>query len=180
MKITEKLKVALKSLLSIKLTEINTDKGTLIYDADELEVGMEVFVKDENGEIISAPDGIYLFDIYTITVKDGKVENIEENEEKVAEEVTEEVTEEVAMAEEPAEEPIVEEEVVEDTVISTDKLEEILTSITELYNKVIGIESKVASLEEKMLKIETEPATEPITQPIEPEQKMSKLSYLKK
>lgn len=175
MKITEKLKVALKSILSIKLTEVNTDKGTLIYDAEKLVVGLEVFVKDESGEIVTAPDGVYVFDIYTITVKDGKVENIEEvNEEPAEEEVAMEVIDE------PAEEPIVEDEVKDDTVIPVEKLEEILTSITELYNKVIALENKVVEIENKITTITTEPATEPITEIAEPEQKMSRLSYLKK
>lgn len=189
MKITEKLKVALKSILSIKLAEIETDKGILIYDAEELTVGLDVFTKDENGEIVTAEDGIYIFDIYTITVKDGKVENIEENETieetDVKEETEKTETVEMEIIEEPIENPI--EEVVEEvteTIIPTEKLEEIFNTLTELYNKVIELDGKVAVLEERLTKIEVEPISEPIVEEnvIEnnKETKMSKLKYLKK
>ena len=187
MKITEKLKVALKSILSIKLAEIETDKGILIYDGEELTVGLDVFTKDENGEIVTAEDGIYVFDIYTITVKDGKVENIEENETEEIEEtdVKETETVEMEIVEEPIENPI--EEVVEEvteTIIPTEKLEEIFNTLTELYNKVIELEGKVAVMEERLTKIEAEPIAEPIVEETvienNKETKMSKLKYLKK
>lgn len=188
MKITEKLKVALKSILSIKMAEIETDKGILIYDAEELTVGLDVFTKDENGEIVTAEDGIYVFDIYTITVKDGKVENIEENEtidETEVKETEETETVKMEIIEEPIENPI--EEVVEEvteTIVPTEKLEEIFNTLTELYNKVIELDGKVAVLEERLTKIEAEPIAEPIVEEnvIEnnKETKMSKLKYLKK
>lgn len=174
MKITEKLKVLLKSVLSIQLAEVVTDKATLIYDAEKLVVGTEVFVKNENEEIVPAEDGEYITDEVTIVIKDGKVAEIIEKE-------VEEVEAETII-EEPAENPIEEDVIVEEiTEIPTVKLEEILEVITALNNKVSALEGKVTELEERLAKVEKEPIAEPIEEEtVVEETKMSKLSYLKK
>ncbi len=60
MRLTQKLKLALRALL-LKAGEVNTDKGTLIYEGD-LEVGTAVFIETadgENVEVVPAPDGEY-------------------------------------------------------------------------------------------------------------------------
>ena len=56
------LKVMLKALLDLKMSEVITDKATLIYDADILEEGVEVFIQDpENADkVIPAEDGEYV------------------------------------------------------------------------------------------------------------------------
>lgn len=179
MKITEKLKVLLKSVLSIQLAEVVTDKATLIYDAEELVVDTEVFIKNENEEIVPAEDGEYITDEVTIVVKDGKVAEIIEKE---VEETVEEVIEAEEIIEEPAEEPIEEDVIVEEiTEIPTVKLEEILEVITALNNKVSALEGKITELEERLAKVEKEPIAEPIEEEtVVEETKMSKLSYLKK
>ena len=179
MKITEKLKVLLKSVLSIQLAKVVTDKATLIYDAEELVVGTEVFIKNENEEIVPATDGEYITDEVTIVVIEGKVAEIIEKE---VEETVEEVIEAEEIIEEPAEKPIEEEVIVEEiTEIPTVKLEEILEVITALNNKVSALEGKVTELEERLAKVEKEPIAEPIEEEtVVEETKMSKLSYLKK
>ena len=50
------LKLA-KALL--KLKEIATDKAVLVIDGD-VAVGVEVFIEDENGELIAPEDGEYV------------------------------------------------------------------------------------------------------------------------
>ena len=80
--ITNKLLRLAKALLSLSQTE--TDKGTLIAETD-IEVGVEVFVEDENGEMVAAPDGDYTTDDKVITVVDGKVTEIKDKEEEVTE-----------------------------------------------------------------------------------------------
>lgn len=80
--ITNKLLRLAKALLS--LSQTITDKGTLIAET-ELEVGVEVFIEDENGEMIAAPDGDYTTDEKVITVVDGKVTEIKDKEEEVTE-----------------------------------------------------------------------------------------------
>lgn len=185
------LKVMLKALLDLKMSEVITDKATLIYDADILEEGVEVFVQDpENADkVIPAEDGEYTIEEEKkiVVVKDGKVAEIKEMEQ--AEETTEVTdTTEVVEAEEivetvetPAEDPIAE-EVTEET--ETEKrLSEILDTVTELANRLSALEGKLTEMEERLSKVEGEPAAEPIedeNKPAEEEVKASRLSYLKK
>lgn len=183
------LKVMLKALLDLKMSEVITDKATLIYDADILEEGVEVFVQDpENADkVIPAEDGEYTIEEEKkiVVVKDGKVAEVKEIEQ--AEETTEETTdttevvEAEAVVETPAEEPIAE-EVTEET--ETDKrLVEILDTVTELTNRLSALEGKLTEMEERLSKVEGQPAAEPIeseNKPAEEEVKASRLSYLKK
>ncbi len=83
----------------LKLGKVETDNGTLIFEGDVLTEGMEVFIEDENGNIVPAPDGQYSEYI----VKDGKVAPKEEapaTEEAPAEEQQVEQASEEAPAEE--------------------------------------------------------------------------------
>ena len=67
----------LASLIA-KFSTVNTDKGQLTA-TDEIAEGVEVYIKDEtSGEFIAAPDGDYETEDTIITVKDGKVEKIEQ------------------------------------------------------------------------------------------------------
>lgn len=72
----------------LSLSQTITDKGTLIAE-NELEVGVEVFIEDENGEMVSAPDGDYTTDDKVITVVDGKVTEIKDKDEEVTEPIEE-------------------------------------------------------------------------------------------
>ena len=185
------LKVMLKALLDLKMSEVITDKATLIYDADILEEGVEVFVQDpENADkVIPAEDGEYTIEEEKkiIVVKDGKVAEVKEMEQ--AEETTEttettdttEVVEAEVIAETPAEDPIAE-EVTEETE-DDKRLSEILDTVTELANRLSALEGKLTEMEERLSKVEGQPAAEPIedeNKPAEEEVKASRLSYLKK
>ena len=185
------LKVMLKALLDLKMSEVITDKATLIYDADILEEGVEVFVQDpENADkVIPAEDGEYTIEEEKkiVVVKDGKVAEVKEME---TTETTEETTDttEVVEAEEivetvetPAEDPIAE-EVTEETE-DDKRLIEMLDTITELSNRLAALEGKLTEMEERLSKVEGQPAAEPIedeNKPAEEEVKASRLSYLKK
>ena len=59
----------------MKFAEVETDKGLLTYEG-ELEVGNEVFI-EKDGELIPAEDGEYVAGDKTITVKDGKIAEVE-------------------------------------------------------------------------------------------------------
>lgn len=74
--------------------KVETDNGILIYEGDVLTEGTEVFIEDESGNIVPAPDGQYSDYI----VKDGKIVSTNQSEEP-------------AEPETPAEEPVAEEEV---------------------------------------------------------------------
>lgn len=95
MKVTSKVKIFLKSLLSLQCGEVATDKQPLYWDdsEEELKAGVEVFIKDENGELVAAPDGEYVTeDNKTIVVTDGKVAEIKDPEAEVAPEEGEELS----------------------------------------------------------------------------------------
>ena len=181
------LKVMLKALLDLKMSEVITDKATLIYDADTLEVGVEVFVQDpENADkVIPAEDGEYTIEEEKkiVVVKDGKVAELKEAEAEETTDTTDttEVVEAEAVVETPAEEPIAE-EVTEETE-DDKRLTEILNTVTELTNRLSALEGKLTEMEERLSKVEGQPAAEPIedeNKPAEEEVKASRLSYLKK
>ena len=94
---TNKLLKLAKMLL--KFSEINTDKGVLTVNED-LAPGIEIYIIDENGEYVAAPDGEYLTETSKIEVKDGKVESVETIEPEDKEPVVEENLEEEKPADE--------------------------------------------------------------------------------
>ena len=79
----------------MRLGKVETDNGVLIYEGDVLTEGTEVFIEDESGNIIPAPDGQYS----EYTVKDGKIAPADPVEDPVEEPATEE---QVKQSEEPA------------------------------------------------------------------------------
>ena len=83
----------------MKLGKVETEEGILIFEGDILTEGMEVFIEDEAGNIVPAPDGQY----GEYKVVDGKVAPKEEEPEP-----EEPAAVEVEQAEEPAEEPAAE------------------------------------------------------------------------
>ena len=112
----------------MKLGKVETDNGVLIYEGDVLEVGTEVFIEDENGNIVPAPDGKYS----EYVVKDGKIAPSEVVEPEAKPESEEVMQEEVIVEPEP--------EVKES---DDDKYEE---RISALESKIAELESKVAEL----------------------------------
>lgn len=113
----------------IKLASVETPEAVLYYDG-ELEVGTEVFVEDENGELVPATNGEY----GNIIVEDGKVSAIKE-------EVV--IEEPIKQAEEPVVEPTVDEE-----------KEALKAKITELEAIIAEKDAIIAELEAKLAQIE--------------------------
>ena len=112
----------------MKLGKVETDNGVLIYEGDVLEVGTEVFIEDENGNIVPAPDGTYS----EYVVKDGKIAPAEVVEPEAKPESEEVMQEEVIVEPEP--------EVKES---DDNKYEE---RISALESKIAELEGKVAEL----------------------------------
>ena len=112
----------------MKLGKVETDNGVLIYEGDVLTEGTEVFIEDENGNIVPAPDGQY----GDYKVVDGKIASAEVVEPEVKPESEEVMQEEVIVEPEP--------EVKES---DDDKYEE---RISALESKIAELESKVAEL----------------------------------
>lgn len=84
----KRIKAIFTALAAILVTmgKVATDKGILSYDGDEdLKAGDAVKLDQEDGTQVDAPDDIYTTDDgKKITVKDGKVESIEDPEAQVA------------------------------------------------------------------------------------------------
>lgn len=155
--------------LVMTFKSITTDKAELIYNGD-VEVGVEVFIEDEAGEILPAPNGDYTTEDMVITVAEGVITEVKPVEEPANEEPATEVEpvepakeideEEFAEPEDPAnEEPIVDE---------NQKL------IDELTATIADKDSKIAELqlEIEQLKAELAKANEPVVEPV----KMNKVA----
>lgn len=187
MKITNKLRIALKSILSIKCGEVNTDKATLIWDGDgELAEGMEVYVKDENDEVIPAEDGDYAAeDGKIITVAEGKVSAIKDAEEKEEKEEEPKEEEKIEAEEEPkpADEPETQEEPkTEERLAELEaRMAEFTEGLNQLVNAIADLEARLAEAEGKLAKVEGESNAEPIEEPNkEEEMHKTRMSYLRK
>ena len=186
MKLTSKLKIALKSLLSVSLAEIETDKAVLIFDG-ELAEGIEVFVKDENAEdgVKPAEDGTYETEKQIIEIAEGKITKITVKEQPAEETPADEpevIVEEQA-EDEPADEPevIVDEPSVEDRIASLETLQaEIKDALERLLNGLAGLEGRIDALEEKVSKLDETPADAPADEEVEVEEQHTKAYYLRK
>ena len=141
-----KLKEKIKALL-MQYAAVSTDKGSLIYNTDMLEVGSEVFVEDENGENIPAADGEYVLeDGRTVVVAEGKVTEIKEKEEAPAEPET------------PAEEQMVDETTETPAEPAAPAENE---KVTALEERVATLEAQLADVIAKLAEIQTTPAASP-------------------
>lgn len=178
MKIKTIMKISLKKMLSLEVKEIETKEGVLYYDGETITEGMEVFIKEDE-EFIVAPDGNYTTETDVITVAEGKITVI------TPIETQEEVVEEVAAAEvveEPAAEPAETTEVEETVTMEQLKtqVDDLVKAITEITNTLAALKGAYDELVEKVNKLETEPAAEPIENETEEPVKASRISYLRK
>lgn len=196
MKITEKLKLMLKSMLSLQLGEVSVNDGIVLYwdGTEDLKAGDKVFIKNED-EFVDAPDGEYTTpDSKIIRVEGGIVVEIIDNEAEVEE--TTDVEESVEQAEEtpldenpdvePAdaepEEETQEEVSIEDRLnVLEGRVEEIVNGLNQIINSISAFEERLIVLEGKLAKVE-EPSADPIdeTPEVEETSHKSKLSYLRK
>lgn len=120
----------------MKLGKVETEQGVLIYEGDVLAEGTEVFIEDESGNIVPAPDGQY----GEYTVKDGKIAGAEE--EPAAE--PEQTEEPVEQAEEPTEEPAAEPE-----PEAEPKSDEYEKRFEALENEIADLRAAIAELQKE-------------------------------
>lgn len=179
MKINTKVKMALRSIL-LKTSSVETEDGkTLLYEG-ELGLGTEVFIENENGEVVPAPDGEYIVEGTTYVIADGKVSEIKEKEEPETTETNVDAEEEPEA--DPADEPEnAEEESEADRIARLEgAVEELREGIETLTNAIAALAERVGKVEEKLAALD-EPAAEPAEQGEETEEKFtSKLNYLRK
>lgn len=172
-------KIKLAKMLSF-IKEIPTDKGLIVIDG-ELEIGNEVFIYDEEGSPVPAPDGIYKTDDMEITIEGGKITEVKETKEEETPIVeTEPVEEEVVVETEEEEKPVGEEVpvvVVEEQPTDEEMLDALKTRIAELEKAIKEKDEKIAELEAEVKKYqekELQPEGEPAEEEIVIEDKFSK------
>ena len=141
-----------KAMLKESFAATKTDKAVLVHETDELNVGTEVFVEDEEGNRTPAEDGIYtLEDGKRIKVTEGKVEEILEAEEETEAEETE-----VEAAEETPEETPAEEYA---TKAEFDALATAVADLTAVVNDLIAkVDGTNEAFSARLAKVETAPA----------------------
>lgn len=141
-----------KAMLKESFAATKTDKAVLVHETDELNVGTEVFVEDEEGNRTPAEDGIYtLEDGKRIKVAEGKVEEILEAEEETEAEETE-----VEAAEETPEETPAEEYA---TKAEFDALATAVADLTAVVNDLIAkVDGTNEAFSARLAKVETAPA----------------------
>lgn len=147
----EKLLKLAKMLIKFTITEVGDVKW--VHEGEFIE-GVEVYIEDENGEMIPVADGEYVKDEVKIVVKDGKIDSFEPVEEK--------------MEEEPIEDPV--EEPKED-----EKVTELEAKIAEMEAKVAELEGIIAGKDEliETLTIENEELRKQLDKPLEEPVKMN-------
>lgn len=136
------------SRMILKLAEMPTDKGVLISD-DEIAVDREVFIEDENGELVAAPDGEYTAeDGRVFVVAEGKVVEIKEAEQKPEEAPVEETPAEDQLAEESEETP--------ESDPKDDEIARLQAQIEELNNVIVEKDEEIGRLRAELESKNTE------------------------
>jgi len=147
-----KLKQLLELLVSVKLSNITTDKGVLYWDGEEdLKAGDEVYLVDADDNRIDAENGEYrTSDGKVIVVENGLVVEIRDDEA------------EVAPAEEPAEEMAEEETPAEEAIDDADDAEKdaLRARIAELEAENEALRAEIEELRQKAEAPAAEPAAE--------------------
>ena len=141
-----------KAMLKESFAATKTDKAVLVHETEELNVGTEVFVEDEEGNRTPAEDGIYTLEDGTqIKVAEGKVEEILEAEEETEAEETE-----VEAAEETPEETPAEEYA---TKAEFDALATAVADLSAVVNDLIAkVDGTNEAFSARLAKVETAPA----------------------
>ena len=147
----EKLLKLAKMLIKFTITEVGDVKW--VHEGEFIE-GVEVYIEDENGEMIPVADGEYVKDEVKIVVKDGKIDSFEPVEEK--------------MEEEPIEDPV-------DEPKLDEKVTELEAKITEMEAKVAELEGIIAGKDEliETLTTENEELRKQLDKPLEEPVKMN-------
>lgn len=156
----DKNKLLKLAKMVMQFTEYQTDKGNLTFDG-ELAVGTEVYIEVE-GEYQPAPDGDYMTETQKITVKDGKVEELEAIEIPEPEPIEE-------MAEELEPEPTIEPEPTVEPDERDTKIAELQAEVARLTEELSVKDTEIERLngENEQLKTEVETLkNKPVEEPI--------------
>ena len=135
----------LRNLL-LNFADIATEEGVTLMVDGELQVGIEAFTYDDNGDVIPAPDGDYTYENKIITVKEGVISEIKDKEVENPETPAEETPAEETPAEEEASEeeaPAEEETPAEEEVDKDAKIAELEARIAELEAENAELKAKL-------------------------------------
>lgn len=146
MNIPKSKRIKLARLLAL-VKEINTEEGVVLYIEGDVTVDTEVFVADEDGNMIPAPDGTYTSEGKQIVVAAGKISEVKE-------------VEETEPAKTDPQKENNEDENQDPT--DTDDPEELKARIAELEAEVSEKDAKIAELEAKITELENTPAADSI------------------
>lgn len=154
----KKMKAALARIVA-KFAQITTDKGVLTCE-DEPEVGKDVYLLNEDGEVVDAEDGEYKTeDGRTIVVAEGKIAEIREAEGAIEEPA------EVEAAEESDTE-IADDVDIHNLAAEVDRIKEELEhkkeEIADLKDRVAALEGAAEKTEEAMKKMTAPTAAEEV------------------
>lgn len=148
----------------LNLAEIETDKAKLIIDG-EAEVGKEVFVEDENGELVAPEDGEYATESQIFLIVDGKIAEIREKEEVEIVEPEPEAEPDAEpeepleiIEEEQPEEPAEEEAPAEDEKDA--EIAKLQAQIEELNNIIAEKDEEIGKLKAELESSDSQPAEE--------------------
>ena len=139
----------------LSLAEVETDKAKLIIEG-EPEVGKEVFIEDENGELVAPEDGEYEAESQILVIAEGKIAEVRDKAQEGGEAPAE-------TPEQSAEEPVASEQAEEgeqpaEEAPEADPKDEKDKRIAELEAKVEELNNIVAEKDEEigLLKSELE------------------------
>ena len=156
----DKNKLLKLAKMVMQFTECQTDKGTLTFDG-ELAVGTEVYI-EVDGEYQPVKDDDYFTETQKITVKDGKVEEIEAIEMPEPEPIEE-------MVEELEPEPTIEPEPTVEPDERDTKIEELQAEVARLTDELAVKDGEIEQLKGENEQLKTEVETlknKPVEEPI--------------
>lgn len=141
---SKKMRLQLAKLLTL-YAEKPTEEGLTLVSENDFELGSEIFVLTENGDIEVAPDGVYHVDGVTYTVADGLISSIEERPEAVAV-----VEEDKSLVD--SEIDIIKKKL-EEAIKGIDERDATIKDLNDKLNKTVqGYEAEIKSLNDKMNK----------------------------
>lgn len=150
---SKKLRLELARLLKL-YSEVTTDDGRTLVSEGELEIGTEVFIINENGEMTPAPSGEYVSGDTTYRVESGVITAIERKEEPIEEQPAEE---EVVVEGAEEEEVVVEEN--ENAAEAVEDIEKVVEEAVEVVEETPAEteedkDAKIAELEAKIAELQ--------------------------
>lgn len=155
--VSKQTRLKLARLLKL-YKEMITDKGVMVAESDNIEIGTEVFIiSEDSGEPQPAVDGDYLSGETIYTVENGMISAIKEKETETPNEETEKPVEEVVVVENEEEQVETPKEDENKVAELESKIAELESTIAELNTKLDEANAKIKEFEEKAKEVEPTP-----------------------